>query len=134
MRWMLDTDTCIALIRRQPEKALRRLQSKGASQVGISTVTLSELAYGAARSSRSEQASQALQEFLLPLEIAAYDECAALEYGSVRAALMASGLPIGPLDTLIAAHARSLDLVLVTHNTREFSRVPKLRIDDWLAA
>lgn len=134
MRWMLDTDTCIALIRRQPERALRRLQSKGASQVGISTITSSELAYGAARSSRSEQASQALQEFLLPLEIAAYDERAALEYGSVRAALLASGQPIGPLDTLIAAHARSLDLVLVTHNTREFSRVPKLRIDDWLAA
>lgn len=131
---MLDTDTCIALIRQQPEKALRRLHSKGASQVGISSITLSELAFGAARSSRPEQASLALQEFLLQLEVAAYDERAALEYGAVRAALTASGTPIGPLDTLIAAHARSLDLVLVTHNTREFSRVPQLRIDDWLAA
>lgn len=132
MRWMLDTDTCIAIIRRQPETVLRKLRSKSVGQVGISSITLSELAYGAARSSRPRDSAAALQEFLLAIEVAPYDERAALNYGPVRATLANAGSPIGPLDTLIAAHALSLDAILVTHNQREFSRVADLRIDDWI--
>lgn len=132
MRWMLDTDTCIALIKRQPETAIRKLRGKPTGQVGISSITLAELAFGASKSSRPKDSHAALGEFLLPLDVAQFDELAAMHYGDVRAALAKAGTPIGPLDTLIAAHAVSLDAILVTHNTREFSRVRDLRIDDWL--
>ena len=134
MRWMLDTDTCIAIIRRRPEAALRKLLGKSVGQIGISSITLSELAYGVARSSQRTASAEALQEFLLPLEVAAYDAAAAECYGDVRAGLTASGPPIGPLDTLIAAHALALDVTLVTHNQREFRRVSGLRTEDWIAA
>jgi tRNA(fMet)-specific endonuclease VapC len=132
MRWMLDTDTCIAIIKRQPESALRRLSGKSIGQVGISSVTLGELAFGAAKSSSPEQSASALREFLLPLEIASFDEPAAWRYGVVRRELERRGQPIGPLDTLIASHALTLDAVLVTHNAREFSRVAGLTCEDWI--
>ena len=133
MKWMLDTDTCIALIKRRDAAVLRRLQGKSVGQVGISSVTLSELAYGVARSSRPRQNHEALQEFLMPLEVASFDEAAALARGRVRAELESRGRPIGPMDTLIAAHALSLDVTIVTHNLREFSRIASLRVEDWLA-
>ena len=99
--------------------------------MGISSITLAELEFGAARSSRASQARQALAEFLLPLEVAPFDEPAARAYGGVRETLEKKGRPIGPLDTLIAAHALGLDAVLVTNNTREFARVPGLALEDW---
>ena len=132
MRWMLDTDTCIALIKRHPESALKKLRGKSTGQVGISSITLGELAFGASKSSRAKDSHAALAEFLLPLDVAKFDEHAALQYGEVRAQLARVGTPIGPLDTLIAAHALAIDAILVTHNTREFGRVDGLRIDDWL--
>jgi tRNA(fMet)-specific endonuclease VapC len=134
MKWMLDTDICIAIIKRQPDSALRRLSGKSTGQVGISSITLGELAFGASKSSRPKESNAALGEFLLALEVAAFDESAAMCYGTVRASLAQGGTPIGPLDTLIAAHALALDAVLVTHNIREFSRVAGLRLDDWLKA
>lgn len=129
---MLDTDTCIAIIKKQPAQALRKLQGKSIGQVGVSSITLGELAFGAARSTKPKEASAALAEFLLPLEIASFDGDAATTYGNVRASLARSGTPIGPLDTLIAAHAVTIDAVLVSHNTREFTRVEGLRLEDWL--
>ena len=129
---MLETDTCIAVIKRQPEAALKKLRGKSVGQVGISSVTLSELSYGAAASAKPADNLEALREFLLPLVVAPYDDACALVYGTVRAALEKKGRPIGSLDTLIAAHALALDAVLVTHNTREFSRVAGLRLEDWL--
>ena len=134
MKWMLDTDTCIAIIKRRPESALKKLRGKSIGQVGISTVTLSELNFGAAKSSRREQAVAALAEFVLPLEVAPYDTEAASSYGGVRASLEKRGTPIGPLDTLIASHALSLDVILVTHNVKEFSRIEGLRVEDWVGA
>lgn len=131
MRWMLDTDTCIAIIKQHPA-ALKKLRGKSIGQVGISSITLGELAFGADKSNRSNDAYEALREFALALEIAAFDEDAAMQYGVVRAALARRGRPIGPLDTLIAAHAVSADAILVTHNTREFSQVEKLRLEDWI--
>jgi tRNA(fMet)-specific endonuclease VapC len=131
MKWMLDTDTCIAIIKGKPTSVLRKLRGKSVGQVGISSITLSELAFGAAKSSRREEAHAALSEFLLALEIASFDSDAATSYGQLRASLEKRGTPIGPLGTLIGAHAVALDVILVTHNTREFSRIDTLRLDDW---
>ena len=131
MKWLLDTTVCIAVIRRRPESALRRLRGKQVGQVGLSTITLAELEFGAATSQQPAKARAALREFLLPLEVATFDEAAAEAYGTVRAAMEKKGRPIGPLDTLIAAHALALGTVLVTNNTREFRRVPGLSVEDW---
>ena len=132
MRWMLDTNVCIAIIRRQPESTLKRLRGKTIGQVGISSITLAELEFGAAKSRQSEQARHALAEFLLPLEIAVFDDTAAAAYGLVRARLERKGKPIGPLDTLIAAHALAVVAILVTNNLREFRRVPGLSVENWV--
>ena len=132
MKWMLDTNTCIAIIKRQPESALKKLRGKGMDQVGLSSIALSELSYGAEWSAKPQQNLSALREFLLPLEVAPYDDACAMQYGAVRAALVRRGESIGSLDTLMAAHALSLGVVLVTHNTRELSRVDGLRCEDWL--
>ena len=132
MKWMLDTDTCIALINRQPRELIKRLQTKAVGDVGISSITLAELRHGVAKSSRRDQNRAALDRFLLPLDIAAFDDLAADLYGTVRADLETAGTPIGPLDTLIAGHAVSLNVVLVTHNVAEFRRVTGLRLEDWL--
>jgi tRNA(fMet)-specific endonuclease VapC len=130
VKWMLDTDTCIAIIKKHPV-ALKKLRGKSIGRVGLSSITLGELAFGAAKSSRPNDAHDALHEFLLALEIAAFDDQSAMRYGEVRAALARDGKPIGPLDTLIGSHARSLDVILVTHNTREFARIKDLRLEDW---
>jgi tRNA(fMet)-specific endonuclease VapC len=128
---MLDTDTCIAAIKRNPE-VIKKLRGKNPGQVGISTVTMSELCFGVEASARPEQNREALWEFMLPLEIAHYDDTCASRYGSVRASLRKKGRPIGALDTMIAAHAVALDVTLVTHNTREFGEVEGLPLEDWL--
>ena len=131
MKWLLDTNVCIAVIRQRPESALRRLRGKQVGQVGLSTITLAELEFGAAKSQQPARARAALREFLLPLEVVPFNEAAADAYGTVRAAMEKKGRPIGPLDTLIAAHALALGTVLVTNNTREFRRVPGLSVEDW---
>jgi tRNA(fMet)-specific endonuclease VapC len=131
VKWLLDTNVCIAVIRQRPESALRRLRGKQVGQVGLSTITLAELEFGAAKSQQPARARAALSEFLLPLEVVPFDEAAADAYGTVRAAMEKKGRPIGPLDTLIAAHALALGTVLVTNNTREFRRVPGLSVEDW---
>jgi tRNA(fMet)-specific endonuclease VapC len=133
MRFMLDTDTCIALIKRKPGPILRRLTALAPGEAGISAVTLAELRYGVAKSAQREKNGQALDEFLLPLEIAEFDEPAADTYGAVRAGLESAGTPIGPLDALIGAHALSLGAALVTHNVREFRRIQGLIVVDWLS-
>jgi len=132
MRYMLDTNICIALIKRKPPRALRRFDRLSAGDVGISTITLAELRYGIAKSRHPEKNRQALEEFLLPLEVADFDERAASAYGSVRADLENAGRPSGPLDTQIGAHALSLETVLVTDNTAEFRRIKGLKIENWL--
>jgi tRNA(fMet)-specific endonuclease VapC len=132
MKYMLDTNICIALIKRKPPKILRRFHSLAVGDIGISTISLGELRYGAAKSQSAEKNLQALEEFLLPLEIADFDENAASAYGPIRADLEKAGTPIGRLDTQIGAHALSLDIVLVTNNTKEFRRIKGLRVENWL--
>jgi tRNA(fMet)-specific endonuclease VapC len=133
MRYLLDTDICIYLIRRRPSQVLDKFNAHSFGDIGISTVTAAELWYGVRKSQHAAQNQRALDQFLLPLAMAEFDEPAASAYGEIRAALEAQGSPIGPLDTLIAAQAVSQDVILVTNNVREFSRVPGLRIENWAA-
>lgn len=129
---MLDTNTCIALIKRQPDHTLKKFSKYQLGDIGISAVTLAELRYGVSKSQHQAKNHAALNEFILPLEVAAFDEPATAAYGALRAALEKKGTPIGSLDTMIAAHALCLGATLVTNNTREFNRVPKLTVIDWI--
>jgi tRNA(fMet)-specific endonuclease VapC len=104
-----------------------------AAGLGLSSVTVAELEFGAAKSGSARNVA-ALQQFLEPLEIADLDRAAAREYGRLRARLEAAGTPIGPLDTQIAAHALALGVTLVSNNLREFARVPGLALADWVEA
>ena len=131
IKYMLDTNICVYVIRRKPEHVIQRLQRLQVSDVGISSITLSELEYGVAKSLKPQQNKLALTEFLAPIEILPYDDMAARHYGELRAYLERQGTPIGSLDTLIAAHAVSLKCVLVTNNIAEFRRVPGLKIENW---
>jgi tRNA(fMet)-specific endonuclease VapC len=128
---MLDTSICIYIIKRKPEEVIARLKQVHVTELCISSIALSELEYGAAKSSWPEQNRAALAEFMAPLEILSYDDMAAQQYGAVRAYLEREGTPIGPMGMLIAAHALSINCTLVTNNISEFSRVPSLRIEDW---
>jgi tRNA(fMet)-specific endonuclease VapC len=133
MIYLLDTSICVALIRRNAPPVLERLKAERPGTVGVSSLTVAELAYGVARSARPEQNQAALEQFLLPLEILDFDMRAALAYGRIRRALERRGLPIGSMDLLIGAHALSANLTLVTNNTREFARIEGLALEDWLA-
>ncbi len=132
MKFMLDTNTCIALIKKRPQKILKRFRSLSIGDIGISIITLAELRYGVEKSQAVEKNRQALQEFLLPLEISDFDETSASAYGVLRTALEKVGKPIGPLDMQIGAHALSLDAVLVTNNIKEFQRIQGLKVVNWL--
>jgi tRNA(fMet)-specific endonuclease VapC len=132
IRYLLDTNTCIEVIRKRSERVLARLRKCPIGAAGISSITLAELQYGVARSSRPEQNLAALTQFCAPLEIAPFDGRAASAYGRVRASLEERGCPAGPLDTLIAAHALSLGAALVTDNVREFRRIDSLAVENWL--
>ena len=132
MRYLLDTNICIYVIRRRPPQVLARLQRCAPGDVGLSTVTLAELQYGVAKSALPARNQQALDAFTLPLEVLPFDAAAAVAYGPIRAMLERQGTPIGAMDLLIAAHARSLGVTLVTHNPREFARVPGLQIETWV--
>lgn len=131
IRHLLDTSICIHLIRGRGGAVLARLARCGTGSVGISAITLAELLYGTARSADPGRNRIALARFCAPLEILPFDRRAASAYGDVRAELEQLGHPIGPLDTLIAAHAVSLNAALVTRNEREFRRVEGLRVENW---
>jgi tRNA(fMet)-specific endonuclease VapC len=128
---LLDTNICIYIINQRPPEVLARFHAYRLGEIGLSSVVAAELAYGVAKS-RSERNRKALEMFLAPLEILPFDEKAVWVYGELRATLEARGQPIGSLDTMIAAHALSVDAVLATNNTREFSRVAGLRLENWV--
>lgn len=131
MRYMLDTNTCVDLIRRRDDRILRKMQRLRPDDLCVSSVTLSELEYGAAKSADPGKNRLALAEFMTPLSVLPYDDAVAPVYGQVRRDLERSGTPIGPLDTVIAAHALSLALTVVTDNEREFRRVAGLKVQNW---
>lgn len=132
MKYILDTNICIYLIKQRPPQVLRRFGTLDFGDVGVSSITVAELQYGVQKSRYPEQNQQALEQFLIPLAVVDFDQRAAAVYGSIRAMPEQDGTPIGALDTLIAAHALSLDVTLVTSNEREFSRVPSLRVVNWV--
>jgi tRNA(fMet)-specific endonuclease VapC len=129
MKVLLDTDTCIHLIRYQPAAMLQRLKRYTPGDIGVSSITMAELSFGAAKGPQQERNKAALDDFTAPLEIAPFDAAAAEAYSALRAMLEVRSAPIGALDTLIGAHALSLNVTLVTHNTREFSGITGLRLD-----
>lgn len=131
MKLMLDTNICIYLIKEQPVSVLDRFAAHPVGDIGISVITLAELEYGIAKSSRPARNREALEQFVSPLEVATFDRPATTAYGKLRTILEKKGQPIGSMDLLIAAHAISLDIRLITHNVKEFGRVPGLRIEDW---
>ena len=131
MRYMLDTNICIYLIKKKPEKVIRRLQEWSLSDVCVSSITLSELEYGVEKSERRDRNKIALAKFFAPIEVIAYDDLASVQYGKIRSYLEKNGMPIGALDIMIAAHALARGLVLVTNNEREFKRVPGLKMENW---
>lgn len=131
MKWMLDTNICIDIIKERPRSVLDRFRGHTVGDIGISVVTLAELEYGVSASGRPAENREALDQFVSPLDVAPFDRDAAAAYGRLRAALEKKGQTIGSMDLLIAAHAVSLDVRLVTHNSREFGRVAGLKIEDW---
>ena len=131
MRYMLDTNICIYVIKHKPEKVLRKLQTIHPEDVCISSVTYAELVHGVEKSAAVEKNRLALSMFLANMEILGFDVEAADCYGKIRADLEKKGRPIGPLDMMIAGHAQSLGYTVVTNNVKEFSRVTALRIENW---
>ena len=128
---LLDTNICVEIIRRRAPKTLARLQRMKPGNMGISIISVSELECGTAKSLHPQRNHEALEQFLLPLEILDFDVNAAHHYGAIRSRLEKAGTPIEPLDTLIAAHARSVNATLVTNNLSEFRRVPGLKVENW---
>lgn len=128
---LLDTNICIYLINAKPPAVLARFHQFRLGEIGLSSVVAAELAYGVAKSGSARNRS-ALEMFLAPLEIMPFDENAIWAYGELRADLERRGQSIGSLDTMIAAHALSVKAVLVTNNTREFSRVKDLSLENWV--
>ena len=130
---LLDTNTCIYIINNRPPKVLERFRKYKAGEVGISSIAASELAYGVAKSG-SVKNRKALDMFLAPLKVLPFDSQCLWFYADLRASLEKKGLTIGAMDTLIAAHALSIDGTLVTNNLKEFARVPKLKLENWFEA
>ena len=132
MKFLLDTDICIYIIKRKPEKVLRRFKSLTPGDVGISSITLAELQYGVEKSREAAKNREALEGFLTPLDVAEYDAVAACHYGNIRAELERKGKIIGGNDLFIASHALALSIPLVTNNVKEFARVPGLKVENWV--
>ena len=132
MRYMLDTNICIYVIKHKPKTVFQKLQNINPEDVCISSVTYAELVHGVEKSAAVEKNRLALSMLLANMEILDFDVDAADCYGKIRAVLEKKGTPIGPLDMMIAAHAQSLGYTVVTNNVKEFSRVSALQIENWV--
>ena len=131
MRYMLDTNICIYSIKHKPEQVFLRLQEHEPADICISSVTYAELVHGVEKSQAIEKNRLALALLLSNIEILNFDANAAESYGKIRADLEKQVTPIGPLDMMIAGHAKSLNYTVVTNNTQEFNRVPGLKFENW---
>ena len=132
MQYMLDTNICVYAIKRKPQKISRKLLEFNCGDICISSIVLAELEFGVCKSTRPERNEYALNEFLAGIKVVDFDRNAAKEYGDIRADLERKGTPIGSNDMFIAAHARALNLTLVTNNIREFSRIENLKLENWV--
>lgn len=131
MKYLLDTNTCIRYLNQRSESVIRRMSVESPDDIVVCSVTRAELIFGAMKSNNPEKTREKQRQFLEQLVSISFDDNAAEHYGRIRAHLELAGTPIGPNDLLIAAIALTHDLILVTHNTREFRRVAGLRIEDW---
>lgn len=129
---MLDTNICIYIIKNKPKSVIKKFKEYDIGDISLSSITVSELYYGAYKSDHVEKNLLALEHFLQPFNIVEYDLKASVEYGKIRAALEKQGNVIGGLDMQIAAHAKSLDMTLITNNIKEFKRVKHLAVDNWV--
>ena len=134
MKYLLDTNTCIYVINKKSQAIVERIRKKKPEDVAVSSITLAELEYGVSRSQYPDRNRVALLQFLFPFMIVDFDQMAAQEYGTIRTKLESVGKPIGPMDMLIAAQAKALNLIVVTNNEKEFKRVEGLRIENWCKA
>lgn len=130
MRYMLDTNICIFMMKYVPQ-VIKSFEANKSDGIAISTIVLSELEHGVAKSQFPDKSRNTLVKFLSNVIVLDFDSTAAGEYGKICADLFKKGLPIGTMDMLIGAHAKSAGLPLVTNNIREFSRIDKLNIEDW---
>ena len=131
MKYMLDTNICIYTIKHKPPEAIKAFLCHEPDDMCLSSITYGELMHGVEKSQAVERNRAAITLFLSAISILPFDSDAAEEYGAVRADLERKGTPIGPMDMMIAGHARSRGLILVTNNTREFFRVNELEVEDW---
>ena len=129
--FMLDSNVCIDMLRRNDRTILRHFDSCQVGEIALSSITMAELQHGVFKGNRQFADQKVLSDFCRSLEMIPFDELAAEAYGRIRADLERAGTPIGPLDTLIAAHALSLDCTLVTNNEKEFRRVDGLAVENW---
>lgn len=132
MKYLLDTNMCIYAQKKNPS-VLETMRENFQDGLAISSITLAELEYGVQASSNPEKNTIALLKFLSIVDILPFESGAAEEYGKICADLRRKGTPIGTMDMLIAAHAKAENLIVVTHNTREFNRVADLKLEDWFA-
>lgn len=132
MRYILDTNICIYLIKHKPLQVFEKLQEHNPDEICISAVTYAELVHGVEKSKAVERNRLALTILLSNIEILDFDMKAAEEYGRIRADLEKKGMPIGPLDMMIAGHAKSLGYTVVTNNVGEFKRVEGLQYENWV--
>ncbi|MCB1129066.1 MAG: type II toxin-antitoxin system VapC family toxin [Verrucomicrobiae bacterium] len=131
MTHLLDTSICVFLIRNRRSSVRRRFEAFKVGDLAISAITEAELRFGADKSADPVRNHCQLDRFFVTLPVVHFGSSAAIAYGRIRSELERAGTPIGPLDQLIAAHARSLDLTLVTNNTDEFRRIRNLKLEDW---
>lgn len=131
MKYLLDTNICIYLIKKKPETVIKRFLEHKPGSIAISSITLAELYYGVSKSQSYSKNLIALQEFLAPLKVLEFDSKDAFMYGKIRTDLEKEGKVIGAMDLLIASIAASRRLILVTNNTREFLRITDLQIENW---
>ncbi len=132
MNYLIDTNICIYIMNNRPPEIIEKLKNMDIGRIGISSITVSELFYGVYKSERRKQNLKRLEEFLIPFEIFSYDQDASKYYGEIRSQLEKQADIIGPFDLLIAAHALSKSLILVTNNEKEFKRIKSLKVDNWI--
>ena len=132
MKYMLNTNICVYVIKKKPESVIRKFLEKEPAELCISAITYAELMHGVEKSQAIEKNRLAMSLFLSPITILEFNANAAEEYGKIRADLEKKGTPIGPMDMLIAGHAKADGLILVTNNTKEFNRVDGLQVENWV--
>lgn len=130
--FLIDTNICIYIMNDHPPEVIQKFREIGVGNICISSITVSELQYGACKSKQIKKNLKRLDEFLSPFEVLAYDENASKYYGKIRSNLEKQGNVIGPLDMLIAAHVLSENFTLITNNEKEFNRVKSLKVENWV--